>query len=634
MIYICHLTYSFRSQLKKAFQHRGVRRRCLQFGDAQNKLITNQSTQITSDSEALRSPSLETSSIPKPSGIGLHLNSIVNTVQAGPCSKVNVRSTQWGNFTIVGKRSMPVNKPHPSDYSNNSSSILPHLQSVSAIIDDNNRHENLASVGVPSAMSKPIYSVKPSNDSIVYNSLEDQSTPGNKRKCIEDVVGSEEFNKSNPPKKRLKSSESSDGDGCKRCNCKKSKCLKLYCDCFAAGIYCADPCACQECFNKPEYEDMVLETRQKIESRDPLAFAPRVVKRVTKQSSSHLGEDVTTNFTPSSARHKRGCKCKKSKCLKKYCECYHQILDVQMDVDVRDAKTPLVGKEAEKIQPGPPGTFFIGTLGLEFRPTKDVFTEEDTNEAANTILEKRKMTVPGNGISHTELFDAHNLTPPTPAFQFSNHGKGAAWFSSGEYSQSPETDLTYMAPYMISPGSPINSDNNTNDLLSSENTKDILLDLASLDYDSHTPNLQKWADNSKPQPFFEKRYPQGDGGLLGWRGSPNTPVTQFSGTKLIRDVEFDVELSNSAQYETPEILKDDSTPVNAVKVCSPNKKRVSPPHVSRPNEFGSGSLAGLRSGRKFILKAVPSFPPLTPCIDSRSVAVQQTNDSQDRCVKK
>ncbi|XVF26641.1 hypothetical protein REPUB_Repub14bG0035400 [Reevesia pubescens] len=27
-------------------------------------------------------------------------------------------------------------------------------------------------------------------------------------------------------------------------------------------------------------------------------------------------------MTPSSARHKRGCKCKSSKCLKKYCECY------------------------------------------------------------------------------------------------------------------------------------------------------------------------------------------------------------------------------------------------------------------------------------------------------------------------
>jgi hypothetical protein len=55
-----------------------------------------------------------------------------------------------------------------------------------------------------------------------------------------------------------------------------------YCDCFAAGIYCAEPCACQGCFNRPEYEDTVLETRQQIESRNPLAFAPKIVQHVTE----------------------------------------------------------------------------------------------------------------------------------------------------------------------------------------------------------------------------------------------------------------------------------------------------------------------------------------------------------------
>lgn len=121
-----------------------------------------------------------------------------------------------------------------------------------------------------------------------------------------------------------------------------------YCDCFAAGIYCAEPCACQGCFNRPEYEDTVLETRQQIESRNPLAFAPKVVQRMTESPAnsnavlnSHnlpfykslllaCGNDCIMNFmqedgnasTPSSARHKRGCNCKKSMCLKKYCECY------------------------------------------------------------------------------------------------------------------------------------------------------------------------------------------------------------------------------------------------------------------------------------------------------------------------
>jgi hypothetical protein len=51
-----------------------------------------------------------------------------------------------------------------------------------------------------------------------------------------------------------------------------------YCECFAAGIYCVSSCACQECFNKPEFEETVLNTRQQIESRNPLAFAPKIVQ--------------------------------------------------------------------------------------------------------------------------------------------------------------------------------------------------------------------------------------------------------------------------------------------------------------------------------------------------------------------
>ena len=38
----------------------------------------------------------------------------------------------------------------------------------------------------------------------------------------------------------------------KKCNCKKSKCLKLYCDCFANGGYCGAACSCVSCANKVE----------------------------------------------------------------------------------------------------------------------------------------------------------------------------------------------------------------------------------------------------------------------------------------------------------------------------------------------------------------------------------------------
>jgi hypothetical protein len=33
------------------------------------------------------------------------------------------------------------------------------------------------------------------------------------------------------------------------CNCKKSRCLKLYCDCFAKRVFCGPSCKCVECYN-------------------------------------------------------------------------------------------------------------------------------------------------------------------------------------------------------------------------------------------------------------------------------------------------------------------------------------------------------------------------------------------------
>ncbi|KAL8105066.1 protein tesmin/TSO1-like CXC 2 isoform X2 [Apium graveolens] len=123
---------------------------------------------------------------------------------------------------------------------------------------------------------------------------------------------------SSPKKKKRRSDSGGEAEACKRCNCKKSKCLKLYCECFAAGVYCVEPCSCQECFNKPIYEDTVLATRKQIESRNPLAFAPKVIRN--SDAIIEVGEE--SSKTPASARHKRGCNCKKSGCLKKYCECY------------------------------------------------------------------------------------------------------------------------------------------------------------------------------------------------------------------------------------------------------------------------------------------------------------------------
>jgi hypothetical protein len=93
------------------------------------------------------------------------------------------------------------------------------------------------------------------------------------------------------------------------CSCKKSRCLKLYCECFAAGELCGG-CKCFECANDGQHEPQRLQAVENIKQRNSNAFAPKIVD---EEQDRPVGA------------HARGCRCKKSHCLKKYCECFQYV---------------------------------------------------------------------------------------------------------------------------------------------------------------------------------------------------------------------------------------------------------------------------------------------------------------------
>lgn len=93
------------------------------------------------------------------------------------------------------------------------------------------------------------------------------------------------------------------------CNCPKSRCIKLYCECFSNSDFCSSHCKCTSCYNTEEHngrDGVRTMAIQSILSRNPHSFRKDKFVLQKKYSQSTV---VT-------------CRCVKSRCLKLYCDCF------------------------------------------------------------------------------------------------------------------------------------------------------------------------------------------------------------------------------------------------------------------------------------------------------------------------
>ncbi|OWM86684.1 hypothetical protein CDL15_Pgr015720 [Punica granatum] len=549
----------------------------------------------------------------RPLGIGLHLNSVVSGKKIGHIATSSAEPTVH-HLIIQGTKSTLFETCHVLD----STKSCLRVETVQSS-NEGSKDDSDASIIHSTPTSESPHDSGGQNPLMPLEHSADTSA---KRKLSSEHAESQDPNdQMSPMKRRQKESVTSTSDGCKRCNCRKSKCLKLYCECFAAGLYCSEPCACQGCFNRPEYQDKVNYTRKQIESRNPSAFAPKIVESANQFLENDVVESpcIIVAFTKANVGCSDNCRC-----------------------------------EGCKNVYGTKQGYGLSKPLLSNRVSDGISGEE-----------KFEVLAADDGSFLMDLHNPHSLTPMTPAFEFSDHGKGPpkSRLPLPKILSSPGSDITTLlsveSKHSGDADSSIMQISSAGTLESGMNNciterscremvdgfsprRDSLLNLSHLTprlaHPVVTSSSSSSSSSSKARNSISTRgsrivlvsksgqEPSSSRTSLQGRISPITPITDvLLNNKSGKDLNSSTRHSGVSEDDTPEILKEASTPTKSINVSSPNRKRVSPPH----SWARSSSSVCLKSGRKFILKAVPSFPPLTPCIDRGGSKNSNITDIQD-----
>ena len=166
------------------------------------------------------------------------------------------------------------------------------------------------------------YNKKDSIDLINYNSNEIQNTNNNEKGAFSSFTNyknNNNNNQSNAMNNNTIKNELQEQNNKIHCTCKKTKCIKKYCECFSSGILCFN-CKCENCENKTFIMDN--NNRKNSNNINNINNINKKEEEIKEKKESKQINETNLDLSDNNIKKLIICTCSKSGCNKNYCECF------------------------------------------------------------------------------------------------------------------------------------------------------------------------------------------------------------------------------------------------------------------------------------------------------------------------